>query len=112
MAISDEQATSSETSPSTTIDDDCCKSRSRAADRRRGRIPALTVSRKELLVNGSDEQFRGLIANLLAFSVRVRGGRAGFARFLGVSPIQYTILVSIAHLEEAHEVNVHGRWMM
>ena len=67
----------------------------------------LTVSRPELLSAGSDADFRRLVHGLLAFASRLESIRAGFARIIGLSPIQYTILISIAHLESDYDVSVN-----
>lgn len=76
--------------------------------RRRTRGPApLTVSRPTLLDHGSDAEFRKLVHGLLAFSSRLESVRAGFARLIGLTPIQYTILISIAHLEPNGDVSVN-----
>lgn len=61
--------------------------------------PPLTVSRKALLSDGNDLRFRALVHNLLAFSARLQDVRAEFGRCIGLSGIQYTILVSVAHLQ-------------
>ena len=67
----------------------------------------LTVSRPELLSAGSDADFRKLVHGLLAFATRLESVRAGFARIIGLSPIQYTMVVSIAHLEGNGDVSVN-----
>jgi DNA-binding MarR family transcriptional regulator len=67
----------------------------------------LTVSRPELLSAGSDADFRRLVHGLLAFATRLESVRAGFAHMIGLSPIQYTILISIAHLESDCDVSVN-----
>jgi DNA-binding MarR family transcriptional regulator len=68
--------------------------------------PPLTVSRAELLVNGSDSEFRALVHAMLAFSARLQGVREGFAALVGLTGIQYTILISIRHLQNETEVTV------
>ena len=78
----------------------------RAASRESNRTPPLTVSRQELLVNGSDRDFRALVHGMLAFSARLEAIRSGFAGILGLTGIQYTILISVSHLERAGEVSV------
>lgn len=59
----------------------------------------LTVSRPELLVNGSDRIFREMLHNILAFSARIQENRSRLGRYIGLSGTQYTILISIAHME-------------
>jgi len=77
----------------------------RKSSSRPGHVPA-TVARRELLVGASDATFRHFIHGLLAFSERVMAVREGFGRLLGLSGIQYTVLISIAHLQEREEVSV------
>lgn len=66
----------------------------------------LTVSRRELLRGGSDDDFRCLVHNLLAFSARLQGIRGAFGAYLGLTGVQYTILISIAHLQSLEGVSV------
>jgi len=66
----------------------------------------LTVTRPELLIDGSDDQFRALVHASLAFSSRLNAIRDGYARLIGVAGPQYTILVSIGHLQKSGDVNV------
>jgi DNA-binding MarR family transcriptional regulator len=68
--------------------------------------PPLTVSRPDLLVNGSDRDFRALVHGMLAFAARLEAVRSGFAGIIGLTGIQYTILISVSHLERAGEVSV------
>jgi len=70
------------------------------------RARSLTVSRPELLVNGSDGEFRALLHGVLAFAARLQAVRDGFAALLGLTGIQYTILISIRHLQAEGEVTV------
>jgi MarR family transcriptional regulator, organic hydroperoxide resistance regulator len=72
----------------------------------RKRSGPLTVSRRELLAGDSDETFRHFIHGLLAFAERVFAVRAGFGELVGLSGIQYTVLVSIAHLQNRSSVSV------
>jgi len=75
---------------------------------RRERKPApLTASRAELLSRGSDADFRTLVHSMLAFSTRLESVRAGFARLVGLTPIQYTMLISVSHLESDGAVSVN-----
>jgi DNA-binding MarR family transcriptional regulator len=78
----------------------------RAASRESSRTPPLTVSRPELLINGSDRDFRALVHGMLAFAARLEAVRNGFAGMLGLTGIQYTILISVSHQERAGEVSV------
>jgi MarR family transcriptional regulator, organic hydroperoxide resistance regulator len=75
----------------------------RATPRRKA---PLTVTRKELLVKGSDNQFRELVHSALSFSARLEAVRNSYGRLVGLSGIQYSILVSIAHLQDENDVGV------
>lgn len=67
----------------------------------------LTVSRPELLVNGTDEEFRALLHDTLAFAARIQEMRNRFATLLGLSGAQYTILIAVAHLQGECGVGVN-----
>lgn len=69
------------------------------------RVP-LTVNRPELLVDGTDDQFREMVHNALAFSVRLQAIRDGYARYIDLSGVQYTILISIGHLQGDRDIGV------
>jgi DNA-binding MarR family transcriptional regulator len=60
-------------------------------------LRAMTVSRPELLVDGSDLAFRQLIHDIMAFGARMHENRARVAGYVGLSGQQYTILITIAH---------------
>ncbi len=79
---------------------------SAAAATRPSRPPSLTVSRPELLVNGSDREFRRLVHALLGFLATHETIRAGHARTIGLAGVEYTVLISIAHLSQDANVNV------
>lgn len=82
-------------------------SKSRAARRESDGEPlAPTVSRRELLTDGSDQEFRAVVHGMLAFSARIEAVRTGFAKIVGLTGIQYTILISVGHLERMGEVSV------
>ena len=77
----------------------------RAARGSRPRFP-LTISRPELLVNGSDREFRHLVHSLFGFLARHEQIRSGHAKVIGLAGIEYTVLISIAHLSVEGDVNV------
>ncbi|MFQ6330059.1 MarR family winged helix-turn-helix transcriptional regulator [Nocardia sp. CWNU-33] len=58
----------------------------------------LTITREELLRDGSDLKFRELVHGLMALSARHQQVRAGHARVIGLTPPNYTVLVAAAHL--------------
>ncbi len=69
---------------------------------------ALTVSNEALLVNGSDAQFREMVHNFLAFSARLEQIRARFGAYIGLSGVQYTILITIRQLQGEHGVGIRA----
>ena len=69
-------------------------------------IMPLTVNRPELLEDGSDTGFRSLVHDSLAFAARLQAVRDGYAKIIGVSGPQYTIMISIAHLNRFGDVSV------
>src|SRR5579864_3094740 len=77
-----------------------------ARAKNKNRAKPLTVSRPELIVNGSDGKFRAFVHGMLAFAARLEGVRGRFAALVGLTGIQYTILISISHLEREGEVTV------
>src|SRR5882757_2909916 len=60
--------------------------------------PPLTVSRPELLVQGSDRAFRSLVHGLFGFLARHEAIRAGHGARIGLVGVEYTVLISIGHL--------------
>ena len=75
---------------------------------RAGRDVPRTVTRRELLVAESDDEFRHLVHGLLAFSERLMAVRQGFGQAIGLSGVEYTVLVSLAHLLERGRVSVNA----
>ena len=71
----------------------------------RGGLP-LTVTRRELLNDGTDRDFRKLVHNIFAFMARHESIRDGHARQIGLAGVEYTILISIGHLGLDGDVNV------
>ncbi len=61
----------------------------------------LTISRPELLQNGSDGAFRQLIQDMLSLSVRLQAIRDKFGAVAGISGPQYSIMIAVAHMERA-----------
>lgn len=60
----------------------------------------LTASRDALLVDGSDQEFRELVHDMLAFASAIQEVRNRLGGLIGLSGTQYTILTSIARLGE------------
>ena len=69
-----------------------------ARPRRRSSLP-LTVSRPALLARGSDDAFRGLIHDLIAYGHRLDACRDVFAAIVGISGVQYEILMLVSRAE-------------
>jgi MarR family transcriptional regulator, organic hydroperoxide resistance regulator len=61
-------------------------------------IPPLTVTRPELLVDGSDFKFRRLVHALFGFLARHEAVRSGHGGRIGLPGIDYTVLISVRHL--------------
>src|SRR6184192_2162965 len=72
--------------------------RSMARTRRRG-APPRTISRPALLVDGSDGEFRGLIHDLIAYGHRLDACRDAFAVIVGISGVQYEILMLVSRAD-------------
>ena len=66
----------------------------------------LTISLRSLLTGGSDNEFRALVHGLLALGARLEAARSGFGALIGLTGIQYTVLVSVSHLESEGDVSV------
>jgi DNA-binding MarR family transcriptional regulator len=69
---------------------------------------ALTISRPEMLVDGSDQQFRRLVHSLFGFFSRHQTVREGHAAVIGLAGIEYTTLISIRHLAALGDVHVRA----
>lgn len=76
----------------------------------RNRAPAgalpRTVTLPALIRDGTDREFRIFVHRLLAFSARIEAIRSGFGALIGLSGIQYSTLISIAHLGRDEPVGV------
>jgi MarR family transcriptional regulator, organic hydroperoxide resistance regulator len=68
--------------------------------------PPLTVGRSQLLVKGSDHEFRRLVHGLFAYLAIHSSIRDGYAEILGFGGQQYTILLCIRHLAASKPVSV------
>jgi DNA-binding MarR family transcriptional regulator len=58
-----------------------------------------TVSKPELLVDGSDTEFRGLVHDLMAFSHHIEACRDGFGSVVGLSGVQYEIFMAVKRFQ-------------
>lgn len=69
----------------------------------------LTATREALLdTANSDETFRQLINDLLAFSAKLETIRAGFGKLVDLTGVEYTMIVTIGHLETSGPVFVNA----
>lgn len=60
-----------------------------------------TISRSQLMIDGSDQAFRQFVHDMLAFSARLQAVRDQLGGAIGLSGTQYTVLIAIAHLSGA-----------
>ena len=66
----------------------------------------LTISRPEMLVDGSDLAFRRLVHELFALFARHEAIREGHGAVIGLAGVEYTALISINHLSRVGDVSV------
>jgi DNA-binding MarR family transcriptional regulator len=66
----------------------------------------LTVTRAELLVDGSDAEFRTLIHRSMSFSRWVSTIRDGFGALIGLSGVQYEIMILVSRLQGTQGITV------
>src|ERR1700755_2078837 len=62
-----------------------------------------TISRPQLMVDGSDVPCRQFVHDTLAFSPRLQAVRGQLVAVIGLSGTQYTVLIAIAHLSGSDE---------
>ena len=67
--------------------------------RPRKKAPPLTVSRAALLARGSDDEFRRLIHDLIAYGHKLDACRDAFAAIAGISGAQYEILMLVSRAD-------------
>jgi DNA-binding MarR family transcriptional regulator len=79
------------------------------AKTRRRSTPPRTISRPALLVDGSDGAFRGLIHDLIAYGHRLDACRDAFAAIVGLSGVQYEILMLVSRADGLSIGEVAGR---
>ncbi len=60
-----------------------------------------TVSRAELLVHGSDAEFRNLVHDLLTFSHLLETCRDRFGAYIGLTGVQYEIVMAVRRFQKA-----------
>ncbi len=63
------------------------------------KVASATVSKPELLVEGSDSEFRGLVHDLMAFAHHIEACRDGFGAIVGLTGVQYEIFMAVKRFE-------------
>ena len=66
----------------------------------------LSISRPEILIDGSDREFRRLIHRMLIGAARLHAVREAIAEKIGVSGANYTMLMSTLHLQGTAGVSI------
>jgi DNA-binding MarR family transcriptional regulator len=80
-----------------------------AADEAAAReVLPLSITRPEIVIDGSDREFRRLIHRMLIGAVRLDAVRESIAERIGVSGTQYTMLMSVLHLQGAAGISIGG----
>ncbi len=67
-----------------------------------------TVSKPELIIDGTDDEFRSFIHDFLAFSAMLTDIRGGFGEYIGLTGIAYTTLMSVKHLQGRTGIGVNA----
>lgn len=70
------------------------------------RVAPRTISRTDLLEEGTDSRFRELVNTLLAVAARHETIRAGHGAYIGLPAPQYTILITAAHMANVGPVRI------
>jgi DNA-binding MarR family transcriptional regulator len=60
---------------------------------------ANTVSKPELLVEGADGEFRGLVHDLMAFAHHIEACRDGFGAIAGLTGLQYEVFMVVKRFQ-------------
>lgn len=70
--------------------------------------PPLSITRQEILRDGSDSAFRELIWGLLVVAKRLQKYPEIFGRRIGVSSAQYTVLIATAHIQGGEGIGIRA----
>lgn len=68
--------------------------------------PPLSVTRPEILRDGSDSAFRELIWGLLTVAKRLQKYPGIFGRRIGISSAQYMVLIAAAHIQGGQGIGI------
>ena len=84
------------------------RSQTKSAERRgaSANLELLTVTRPELLVDGSDAEFRTLIHRSMSFARWISMVRDGFGALIGISGVQYEIMILVSRLQGSDGITV------
>jgi DNA-binding MarR family transcriptional regulator len=66
----------------------------------------LSISHPDILIDGSDREFRRLIHRMLIGQARLAAVREAIAEKIGVSGANYTMLMSVLHLQGSSGVSI------
>lgn len=69
-------------------------------------LVASTIGRPELLIDGSDKQFRRLVQGIFSFAAIHEAIRDSYAAHVGLGGVQYTILQIIRHFGTDEEISI------
>lgn len=70
------------------------------------RFPPPTISRPDLLVDGSDALFRLTIYRFVQAAGRLAECRQGFGRHMGLTSNQYLVLMGVAYQQKSHGITI------
>ncbi len=70
--------------------------------------PPLSITRPEILRDGSDSSFRELIWGLLVVAKRLQKYPEIFGRRIGVSSAQYMVLIAAAHIQGGRGIGIRA----
>ena len=68
----------------------------------------LSITRPEILVDGSDREFRRLIHRMLIGQARLAAVRESIAGRIGVSGTEYTMLMAVLRLQDSAGISITG----
>jgi DNA-binding MarR family transcriptional regulator len=75
------------------------KKKAGSAARPKRDAAANTVSKPELLVEGADGEFRGLVHDLMAFAHHIEACRDGFGAIAGLTGVQYEVFMVVKRFQ-------------
>ncbi len=79
------------------------------ANGKKSRSELRTISRPAMLVDGSDEAFRDLIHDLMAYTHHLAACRDGFGAIIGLTGVQYEIFMIVRRFGAAADARLVAR---